>query len=158
MHRIRKLTLLAVPALFVVVAACSPAAPTPTPDGGDGGGGTEATPTSTPAEGNGGGGGGGGTGDIDAILEQLVPPNSTEVGRFDVEGGVSVSYTSTDNIDDVRSFYDRQLDQMGAQVLSSTEGGGGHAWVFSVGDVTGGSVSAVPSEGATTVVIALGTQ
>jgi hypothetical protein len=136
------------PFLIVVAVACSsPGGST----GGDGGGdGTEPTdaPEQTAASTVGGGGGGGsGSADLDAIYEQLTPPNSTETTKTAAENIIFAVFESSDSIDSLKSFYDDAIPATGLQIFSTTEAQGGFAWTIaeSEGSTFGGAVSIYPS-------------
>jgi hypothetical protein len=156
MRRSRALTL---PALFLLLVACSgPAASqnggtdqsdNPTPTAGASTGGGEATPTE---------GGGGAGGDLDSLVEQLTPPNSTESSRVSQTGGIFVGWESTDSVDSLKSFYEGAIPATGMQIVTTQSASGTFSWIFaeSEGSTHGGSVVVAPSSnggsGATVVV------
>ena len=135
------------PFLIVVAVACS------SPGGGTGGDGSEPTdapePTTASTDGGGGDGGdgGSGSGDLDAVFEQLTPPNSTETSKTAAEGIIFAVFESTDSIDSLKSFYESAIPDSGLQIFSTTEAQGGYAWTIaeSEGSSFGGAVSIYPS-------------
>lgn len=139
------------PFLIVVAVACSsPGGST----GGDGGDGPTDAPEPTAASTDGGGGGGddGGGGnsgsmDLDAVFEQLTPPNASETSKTAAEGIIFAVFESTDSIESLRSFYESAIPDSGLQIFSTTEAQGGYAWTIaeSEGSSFGGAVSIYPS-------------
>ena len=148
--------------VLVLVAACGSSAASADGNGNGGGNGTEeseaaatATPTAaaTPDDGGGGGGSGGGSGggvasgDLEALVDDLTPPNSTEVNRTTAEGIIFVIWESTDSTDSLRSFYEGAIDDTGMEVFSTTQASGAYSWLFaeSEGSSFGGAVTVAPS-------------
>ena len=139
------------PFLIVVAVACSsPGGGT----GGDGGGdGSEPTdapePTAATENGGGGGEGGGGSGstDLDAVFEQLTPPNASETSKTAADGIIFAVFESSDSIDSLKSFYEGAIPASGLQIFSTTEAQGGYAWTIaeSEGSSFGGAISIYPS-------------
>ena len=121
--------------LFVVVACSSPGASTSSGD--DGGNGSdqsqaaEPTPEATSEDGDNGGDGGSGSEDADAAYEALIPPNSQEVTKTTAEGVIFAAFTSTDSVDSLTSFYQDAFDDLGLQILTTTETSGGISLVRS---------------------------
>jgi hypothetical protein len=148
---------LTLPVLFTLLVACSgPAAsqsggteqsanPTPTTEASTGG---EATPTQGGAAGD----------DLDALVEQLTPPNSTESSRTSATGGIFVGWESTDSVESLKSFYEGAIPATGMQIVTTQSASGTFSWIFaeSEGSSHGGSVVVAPSttggSGATVVV------
>ena len=147
---------LTLPVLLTLLVACSgPAAsqnggteqsanPTPTTEASIG----EATPTQ----------GGGAGDDLDALVDQLTPPNSTESSRTSATGGIFVGWESTDSVDSLKSFYEGAIPATGMQIVTTQSASGTFSWIFaeSEGSSHGGSVVVAPSttggSGATVVV------
>jgi hypothetical protein len=143
---------LVLPVLTIMIVACSgPAASQSTS-------GSEATdnPTSTVAESTpspsatedgGGGDGGGGGGDLDALIDDLTPPNSTQTMRTSASGGVFVAWDSTDSVDTLKGFYESAIPGTGMEIFSTSTAGGTYSWVFaeSEGSSHGGSVTLGPA-------------
>jgi hypothetical protein len=102
-------------------------------------------PVTTPTENPGGGGGAGG--DLNSLVEALTPPNSTQVSRTEAQGGVFISWTSTDSVDSLKSFYQGAIPATGMKIFSTTDASGATAWIFAEteGSSHGGSVTVAPS-------------
>jgi hypothetical protein len=101
--------------------------------------------------------GGGGSVDLDRLEDELTPPNSNETSRFDVAGGVAISFESSASMDDLRSFYEDKFDDLSLEVFASDAGNNGVSWVF--GDSPQGFAGGVvisPSGDAMTVVVTIG--
>jgi len=139
--------------LFVVVACSSPGASTSSGD--DGGNGSdqsqaaEPTPEATSEDGDNGGGGGSGSEDADAAYEALIPPNSQEVTKTTAEGVIFAAFTSTDSVDSLTSFYEGAFDDLGLQILTTTETSGGVSWFVGTDEnasTFGGVVSVIPNQ------------
>jgi hypothetical protein len=142
---------LVAPFLIVVAVACSsPGGSTGRDGAGDGSEPTDAPePTVASTDGGGGGGEGGGSGsaDLDAIYEQLTPPNSTETTKTAADNIIFAVFESTDSIDSLKGFYDDAIPATGLQIFSTTEAQGGFSWTIaeSEGSTFGGAVSIYPS-------------
>ena len=65
-------------------------------------GATEAPAATT----SGGGGGGTAAGDLKALAQNLTPPGSTETGHLEAEGVYQLYLTTTQNLDQLKAFYD----------------------------------------------------
>jgi hypothetical protein len=118
--------------------------------GGDGGG------ESQPADdggGDDGGGDGGQTGsfDLDHAFEVLTPPNATEISKTTAQGVIFAAWDTDESLDSLRSFYEDAFDELGLEVITTTEAQGGIAWVVaeSEGSSTGGSISIFPASDGT---------
>lgn len=121
----------------LVLAACnSPGGGTSSATSESAGASTDGESTTTPGASASTDGGGG---DIDATVDALVPPNGTEQARYSASGAVIVSWTSTDSIDSLKSYYDGKLASLNLNVLSTTDIQGTHGWVFGNDDGTGTS-------------------
>jgi hypothetical protein len=165
MRRPRALSVFALMLLFV--AACgSPAA-----SDGNGDGNGNDSEQSEPAEesqgdggGDGGGGGGGGGGDRDgeAAFDTLTPPNADEVTKTTAEGVIFAAFNTPDSLDSLTSFYEDAFNDLGLQILSTTEASGGITWFVGTDEnasTFGGVVSVFPSSdggGGNTVSIQIG--
>jgi hypothetical protein len=150
---------LILPALAIVVIACS----SPSPSSGGGGGGSEETDNAAAtatATSDGGGGGGGAGGDVDQLAEDLVPPSSSEQSRISSQGTLIVSYTSTDSVDSLKSYYEDKFDELGVNVIGTSSAGATTTYVIGNEDgsgIQGGvTVAGDESSGNTIVQITLG--
>lgn len=128
-------------------------------DGGDGGnesqpagGGDDGGGESQPAGGGDGGGGDGGGGqtgsfDLEAAFDTLTPPNATEISKTTAEGVIFAAWDSSDSLDSLRSFYEGAMNDLGMEVITTTEAQGGIAWVMADGGGSGigGSISLFPA-------------
>jgi hypothetical protein len=84
-----------------------------------------------------GGGGGGGSTDVDTVASNLAPPNGSEQARYSASGALIVSWTTSDSVDSLKSYYDGKLSSLGYSVLQTTDVQGTHGWVFGNADSTG---------------------
>lgn len=75
-----------------------------------------ATPTENPSTDGGGGGGD----DLQAIADQLKPPNSTQSFNQTAEGIIVTIYTSTDSPDSLKSFYESAIPSAGFKIISTS--------------------------------------
>jgi hypothetical protein len=101
----------------------------------------------------------GGSHDLDHLEDELTPPDSSETSRFDVPNGVVISYSTSASMDDLRSFYQDKLADLGLEIISTSDAGdNGVAWLFgdTAGGTFGGNVTLSPGGGSTTVVVTLG--
>lgn len=142
------------PVLILSVAACgSPAAS----DGGNGGDDTgdetaqtepaEPTPAGDDGGGESGGGGGGNAGDADAAFERLTPPNAEEVTKTTASGVIFAGFNSSDSMESLTSFYEDAFDDLGLQILTTTEAAGGITWFVGTDENAsefGGVISVIP--------------
>jgi hypothetical protein len=157
-------SILAIAIVALLLAACGGSAATQQPAGGGGGGGGGGTATEVPAAteagGGGGGGGGGGSGqDVEAVGNQLVPPNSTEVSKTTAEDTWFVIYESTDSVDSLKSFYENAVPKTGLRIISTTTIQGGVSYVIATDDsgAFGGAINIYPSgDGKTAVQVTVG--
>jgi hypothetical protein len=100
---------------------------------------------------------GGGSVDLDRLEDELTPPDSDETSRFDVAGGVAISFQTSASMTDLRSFYEDKFDDLGVEVFASDAGNNGVSWVF--GDSPGGFGGGVvlsPAGDTITVVVTIG--
>src|ERR1043165_9541253 len=109
--------------------------------GGGGGSQTEApadTQAPAPPDGTGGGGGGGGgSADVEAVANQLIPPNSMEVSKTTAEDTWFGIYESTDSVDSLKDYYQHAIAHAGQKIFSTTTIQGGVSYVFAK-DESGG--------------------
>jgi hypothetical protein len=140
--------------MTLFVAACSSPAASTGGNGDDGG-----TEQSEPAEASqddgggggdsgGGGGGGGGGGDADQAFERLTPPNADELTKTEAGGVIFAAFDTSDSIDSLTSFYEDAFSDLGLQIISTTETGGGISWIFGNDDTAstfGGAISVFPA-------------
>jgi len=91
--------------------------------------------------------GGGNGGDVEAVAEALIPPNSTEVSKTVAEGISFIIYESTDSIESLQSHYEGAIPAAGMQIISTSTAGGNVSIVFAEdeGSTFGGAVSIFPS-------------
>jgi hypothetical protein len=151
---------------LATLAACggnqaSSAAATASQGSGASTGGEQSEPAAaTPSQNPGGGGGGA---DLDSLVTALTPANSTQVSRTDAEGGVIISWTSTESVDSLKSFYEGAIPGTGMKIFSTTNAGGGYSWIFAEteGSSHGGSVTLAPNSdgsGGSTVIMSATTE
>jgi hypothetical protein len=152
-------------ALLVLIAACGSPAATTDGDGNGGDDGTEqseaAQPTATPDSSDGGGDDGGGddgggddgggdgpsSGDLEGVLNGLVPPNSTQIQRTDADNIIFVIYESSDSPESLADHYPDAIADTGMEVISTTSAGGSYSWLFAENESSsfGGAVSVGPA-------------
>jgi hypothetical protein len=100
-------------------------------------------------DGNGGDDGGGQTGsfDLDQAFETLTPPNATELSKTTAEGVIFAAWDTDDSLDSLRDFYEDAMNDLGLEVITTTEAQGGVAWVVTDGGDSGigGSISIFPA-------------
>ena len=144
MRRPRALTAFAL--MFLFVAACgSPAAS----DGNGNGNGSEQSEPAGETQGDGGGGGGGGGDrDVEAAFDTLTPPNAEEVTKTTAEGVIFAAFNTPDSLDSLTSFYQDAFNDLGLQILTTTEASGGITWFVGTDETAstfGGVVSVFPA-------------
>lgn len=146
MRRPRALTAFAL--MFLFVAACgSPAASDGNGDGNDNGSEQSEPAEETQGDG-GGGGGGGGDRDVEAAFDTLTPPNAEEVTKTTAEGVIFAAFNTPDSLDSLTSFYEDAFNDLGLQILSTTEASGGITWFVGTDETAstfGGVVSVFPA-------------
>ena len=141
MRRPRALTAFAL--MFLFVAACSSPAAS---DGNGDGNGSEQTEPAQETQGD--GGGGGGDRDVEAAFDTLTPPNAQEVSKTTAEGVIFAAFNTPDSLDSLTSFYQDAFNDLGLQILSTTEASGGITWFVGTDDTAstfGGVVSVFPA-------------
>jgi hypothetical protein len=134
-------------------ATQQPAGETASTGGGGGGGSATDQPTdtqapdATAASGGGGGGGGAGSGDVEAVANQLVPPNSAEISKTTADDTWFAIYESTESVDSLKAFYQNAIAQAGQRIFSTTTIQGGVSYVFAKDESGGfgGSINIYPS-------------
>ena len=159
---------LVAPVLMILVVACS--SPGGTSGDDDGGNGTQqseapdATPPATNDDGGGddGGGddggnnGGGNAGDAEAAFERLTPPNAEQVTKTTAEGIVFAAFNSPDSVESLTSFYEDAFNDLGLDILQTTESSGAISWFVGTDENAsefGGVVTIVPpADGAQTAI------
>jgi hypothetical protein len=146
MRRPQALTAFAL--MFLFVAACS--SPAASDGNGDGNGnGSEQSEPAQETQGDGdGGGGGGGDRDVEAAFDTLTPPNAEEVSKTTAQGVVFAAFNTPDSLDSLTSFYEDAFNDLGLQILSTTEASGGITWFVGTDDTAstfGGVVSVFPA-------------
>ena len=143
MRRPRALTAFAL--MFLFVAACgSPAASDGNGDG-DGNGSEQSEPAE---ETQGDGGGGGGDRDVEAAFDTLTPPNAEEVSKTTAQGVIFAAFNTSDSLDSLTSFYQDAFNDLGLQILTTTEASGGITWFVGTDETAstfGGVVSVFPA-------------
>lgn len=151
---------LLVPVLMLLFVACSSSDDDANGDGGS----SSATETATATADAGGGSGGttvtDGDGviteeDIDRLVDELAPPNSTEASRFSAEGGTTVGFESSDSVETLKEFYDGRLQELGMHVQGSLSAEGSHSLIIGDddGDDVAGGITIVPDESGGSVVV-----
>jgi hypothetical protein len=147
------------PLLILVIAVACSSQETVTNVGSDatgGGGGNgseesqaaEATPEATDDDG-GSGGNGGSTDDAEEAFERLTPPNAEEVTKTTASGVIFAAFTSPDSVDSLVSFYEDAFDDLGLQILTTTETSGGISWFVGTDENAsefGGVISVIPNQ------------
>ncbi|MGZ8563767.1 MAG: hypothetical protein ACXWWU_09125 [Candidatus Limnocylindria bacterium] len=123
---------------------------------GDGDGTTQSEPAEASDDGGGGGGGGdgddgdggnGSAGDAEAAYERLIPPNADEVSKTTASGLIFAGFTTSDSVDSLTSFYEDAFDDLGLQILTTTETSGAITWFVGTDENAsefGGVVSVIP--------------
>ena len=146
--------------LLVLVAACGSNAAS-SDGGGNGGNGNgseesqEPEATATPADGDGGSGdgdgdgdgGNGSSGDLEGLLSDLEPPNSSQIQRTEAEGVIFVIWESTDSPETLADFYTDAIAGTGLEIYSTTTAEGSYSWLFAESENSdfGGVVTLIPS-------------
>jgi len=154
MERPRALVLIAILALL---AACGGGGPGDDADG-DGDGTSQSEPAEASAApppddddddgGGGGNGGGGSAGDAEEAFERLTPPNADEVSKTTAGELIIAGFTTPDSMDSLRSFYEDAFDDLGLQILTTTEAAGGITWFVGTDENAsefGGVISIIPA-------------
>ena len=85
--------------------------------------------------------------DLDRAFDALTPPNANELSKTTADGIIFAAWDTDDSFDSLRSFYESAIDDLGLDVISTTEAQGGIAWVVadSGGSGAGGTVSIFPA-------------
>ena len=95
-----------------------------------------------------GDGNGGGDFDTDAAYERLTPPNAEEVTKTTSGGVIFAAFNSSDSVDSLTSFYMDAFDDLGLQVLTTTETADGVSWFVGTDENAtefGGVISVIPA-------------
>jgi hypothetical protein len=122
-------------------------------DGGDGDGTSQSEPAEAsaapPPDDNGDGDGDtGSAGDAEEAFERLTPPNAAEVSKTTASGVIFAAFTTPDSIDSLTSFYEDAFDDLGLQILTTTEAAGGITWFVGTDENAsefGGVISVIPA-------------
>ena len=99
--------------------------------------------------------GGPGATDVDALLAELVPPNSTELSKTTVPAGTAVAYESTDTVGDLRGFYIQKIAELNLEVISTTEAANTYAVVIA-SDGLGGTIAVQNTGDVSNVLVTIG--
>lgn len=124
--------------------------------GDDGDGNGNGTSQSEPAEASAapppddddGNGNGGNAGDAEEAFARLTPPNAAEVSKTTASGVIFGAFTTPDSVDSLTSFYEDAFDDLGLQILTTTETAGGISWFVGTDENAsefGGVVSVIPA-------------
>lgn len=153
---------LTLPAVAVMLIACGGPG-TDGGNGGNGGNGSDESQAGAPDPGgnDGNGGSGGDQGDLEQLADDLEPPNSTETTRMSANEAFIISWTSTDSVDSLESFYDDKIGQLGINLLGKSSVQGAHTWVIGNEDGSGpqgGITVGEDGSGGTVISITLGFQ
>jgi hypothetical protein len=153
----RSLRTLLLGALVVALAACGGGPDNSSAAESTGGEPSTASSASQPAESaaESSDTGGPGATDVESLLSELVPPNSTQLSRTDAGGATLVSYESTDTVGDLKSFYVQKIAELNMTVLTTTEAANTYAVAFGT-DETGqglGATVAIQNAGDVTNVV-----
>ena len=136
--------------IFLFVAACSSPAASDGNGDGNGNGSEQSEPAEeTQGDGDGGGGGGGGR-DVEAAFDTLTPPNAEEVSKTTAQGVIFAAFNTPDSLDSLTSFYEDAFNDLGLQILTTTEASGGITWFVGTDETAstfGGVVSVFPRHG-----------
>ena len=100
--------------------------------------------------------GGSGTVDMDTLIAELVPPNSTEISRTEAGTSVLIGYESTDTVGDLRGFYIQKIADLNLTVLTTTEAANTYAVAFGTNEAgtgLGGTVAVQNSGDVSTVLV-----
>lgn len=95
-----------------------------------------------------GNGGNGSAGDAEAAFERLTPPNATEVSKTTASGVIFAAFTTPDSMDSLTNFYEDAFNDLGLQILTTTEAAGGITWFVGTDENAsefGGVVSVIPA-------------
>ena len=95
-------------------------------------------------------------GDLEATARALVPPGSTETGKFEAGGFFQLYLTSTTSIQDLEAFWDQKIPSLGMTVAGKFTLEGTISYTSTNPD---GVITASPdsASGGVVIVIALGT-
>ena len=133
----RSLRTLLLGALVVALAACGGGPDNSSAAESTGGEPSTASSASQPAESaaESSDDGGPGATDIDALNEELVPPNSRQLNKTELPQGTLTAYESTDSLGDLKSFYLQKLAELNMTVIPTNDAA--NTWAVGFGtDVT----------------------
>jgi hypothetical protein len=118
---------------------------------GDGNGTSQSEPgqasAAPPPDDDDGNGGNGSAGDAEEAFERLTPPNAAEVSKTTASGVIFAAFTTPDSIESLTSFYEDAFDDLGLQILTTTEAAGGISWFVGTDENAsefGGVISVIP--------------
>jgi hypothetical protein len=154
----RLLAPLIVTVVAVALAACGGNSPSASNAGGDNGPSSAANPSSAAAS---NAGNQGGTTDLQSLANDLKPPNASQTANLSTATTIVVTYTTSDSIASLKSFYDKALADAGLTVMGTTDAGGAFTWIVTNGANTlGGTVTAAPdtSGSGSSVSVAIGSE
>ena len=100
--------------------------------------------------------GGPGSLDMDTLIAELVPPNSTEISRTEAGTSVLIGYESTDTVGDLRGFYIQKIADLDLNVLTTTEAANTYAVAFGTNEAgtgLGGTIAVQNSGDVSTVLV-----
>lgn len=93
-------------------------------------------------------GGNGDAGDAEAAFERLTPPNADEVSKTTASGLIFAGFTTPDSVDSLTSFYEDAFNDLGLEILTTTEAADGITWFVGTDENAsefGGVVSVIPA-------------
>lgn len=140
MTRSRTLSLVVLLSLLAVLSACGGSSgDSGSQESDDGGSGASQAEETQPATDDGDGGDDGSTGsfDLDRAFEALTPPNADELTKTTADGIIFAAWDTDESFDSLRSFYEDAMDDLGLEVVTTTEAQGGIAWAATDGDDSG---------------------
>ncbi len=108
---------------------------------------TEASAAPPPDDGGGDDGGGDG-GDAEEAFERLTPPNAAEVSKTTASGVIFAAFNTPDSMDSLTNFYEDAFNDLGLQILTTTEAAGGISWFVGTDENAsefGGVISVIPA-------------
>jgi hypothetical protein len=80
----------------------------------------------------------------DSFEDKLTPPDSTYQSSVSTPEGAMVSFLSTSSVDELKSFYDAAIADLGGSDIFKMDAGGGFSWAWGEGD-SGGLIIVVPN-------------
>jgi hypothetical protein len=147
--------------LALALAACGGKSPGPSAGGGDNTPSTAASAAANPSTAAASSGGHANNGDLQSLVDNLKPPNSSQVANFSTDTTSVVTYTSSDSVDSLKSFYDKAISDAGLSVMGTTDVSGAHSWIVTNdANNLGGTITVAPdpSGSGTSVSVAVGSE